>query len=68
MRQVTFYYQDTAKSINYTKKRSGKPREHWTETALEKTWKQFRHEAPKMNSRRPEKRQKYKESGRLVDN
>ena len=36
MRQVTFY-QDSARPIAYTKKRVGKPREHWTETSFKKS-------------------------------
>ena len=63
MRQVTFN-KNTGKPVTFTKKRSGKPREQWTEQAMKRVWKEFRHEAPKANASRPNKKRKYKASGR----
>ena len=63
LRQVTFV-EDSAKPLSYTKKRAGKPREQWTEQAMKRVWKEFRHEAPKANASRPNKKRKYKASGR----
>ena len=67
LRQVTFV-EDSAKPLAYTKRRSGKPREQWTEVAMKRVWKEFRSEAPKISSSRPNRRRKYKESGRQLKN
>ena len=67
LRQVTFV-EDSAKPLAYTKRRSGKPREQWTEVAMKRVWKEFRSEAPKVSSSRPNRRRKYKESGRQLKN
>jgi len=63
LRQVTLQC-SKARPVNYGKKRSGHPREKWTQNTMTRLWKQHRHLAPKQNARNPNKRRKFKNSGR----
>ena len=44
-----------AKALHWEKRRVGKPRAIWAEEVLNKVWKENRHEAPKVNARKPNK-------------
>ena len=63
LRQVTLE-KGKARPPNFGKKRVGKPRTRWADDALDRVWKEFRKDAPKRNSRKPNRKRKYKASHR----
>ena len=63
LRQVTLQ-EGLARPVNWGKRRNGHPREKWTQSTMKGLWKKHRHLAPKQNARRPNKRRKFKASGR----
>jgi hypothetical protein len=63
LRQVSLK-PNSATPLDWGTRRLGKPRQKWTESTMNKVWKQLRHEAPKINSSNPFRKRKYKASTR----
>ena len=63
LRQVALQ-SGSARPIERGRRRAGHPRERWADSTMKKVWKQYRGLAPKQNARNPNKRRKFKSSGR----